>query len=178
MPIELLSFNARAIENGDVQLDWQTASETNNDYFTIEKSRNAEDWRIVNNVEAVGNSRQLVSYTNIDENPYPEISYYRLKQTDFNGQYSYSEIRLVNIDDLKSSPINVYPNPTNSQITIEGSKAEIAKLRIYDLHGQDVRSLIKIEESSDFRLTLDISNLRKGMYLIKTSTAITKIFKQ
>jgi hypothetical protein len=178
LPIELISFTAQPIADGDVQLAWQTASETNNDYFTIEKSRDAEDWRIVNTVAAAGNSTQPLSYTNIDENPYAGISYYRLKQTDFDGQYSYSAVRLVNIDDLKSSPINVYPNPTNAQITIEGSKAEIANLRIYDLQGQDVGSRIKIVESSDFSLTLDISTLRNGMYLIKTSTEVTKIFKQ
>ena len=84
---------------------------------------------------------------------------------------------MVNIDDLKSSPINVYPNPTNGQITIEGSKDEIANLRIYDLQGQDVGSLTKIVESTDFSLTLDISTLRKGMYLLETSTAVIKIFK-
>ena len=156
---------------------WQTASETNNDYFTIEKSRNAEDWQIVNTVAAAGNSTQPVSYTNIDENPYAGNSYYRLKQTDFDGQSSYSEIRLVNIDDLKSSSINVYPNPSNGQITIEGSKAEIANLRIYNLQGQDVGSLTKIVESTDVSLTLDISTLRKGMYLLETSTAVIKIFK-
>jgi hypothetical protein len=148
-----------------------------NGYFTIEKSRNAEDWQIVNTVETAGNSTQPVSYTNIDENPYAGISYYRLKQTDFDGQYSYSAVRLVNIDDFKSSPINVYPNPSNGQITIEGSKTEIANHRIYNLQGQDVGALTKIVESSDFSLTLDISTLRKGMYLLETSTAVIKIFK-
>jgi len=178
LPIELISFDANPSDNGDVQLDWQTATEINNDYFTIERSKDAIGWENVKEIEGARNSTQLISYTAVDKNPYTGISYYRLKQTDFDGQYSHSDVRLVNIDDLKNSLLKVYPSPANGRITIQGSKAEIAKFRIYDLQGQDVSSLIKILKSSDFSLTLDISTLRKGMYVIETSTAVVKIFKQ
>ena len=178
LPIELISFNAKPIDNRVVQLDWTTASEINNDYFTIEKSKDIIDWKEVKNVDGAGNSTLLISYTAVDENPYHGISYYRLKQTDFDGQYSYSKIRVVNINDLESSQINIYPNPTNAQITIEGRKSEIAEFRIYKMDGQDVSSLIKVVESKDFMLTIDMSNLPNGIYIVKTKTTINKVYKQ
>jgi hypothetical protein len=88
LPIELINFIPHVQDNW-VNLKWQTASEINNDYFTIEKSKTASNWIIVTQVNGAGNSSNILSYSTTDQIPYNGISYYRLKQTDFNGQFEY-----------------------------------------------------------------------------------------
>jgi len=117
LPIELLSFEAN-LNGSQVNLKWALASETNNNYFTIERSKREIDWKELTKVNGEGNSSVLLSYAAIDRNPYLGTSYYRLKQTDFDGQFAYSEIRTVNFDRLENYQVNVYPNPATNQITI------------------------------------------------------------
>ena len=178
MPIELVSFDAKPVENSIAQLDWVTASETNNDYFTIEKSKDATEWQEVIIVDGTENSSQLTSYAAIDKNPYNGISYYRLKQTDYDGQFSYSQIRSVSIEELERPQINIYPNPAYSQITIEGEKSEIEDFRIYNIQGQNVSAFIKVVERTEFMLTMDISKLPNGIYIVKTTNTVNKVSKQ
>ena len=80
------------MNNNQVNLAWTTASETNNDYFTIQKSKDAQIFEDVFVVDGAGNSSTIINYFDIDKSPYTGISYYRLKQTDFDGHVSYSNI--------------------------------------------------------------------------------------
>ncbi|MBK9638104.1 MAG: T9SS type A sorting domain-containing protein [Bacteroidetes bacterium] len=91
LPIELISFNGVAMNNYNL-LEWSTSSEINNDYFTIEKSLSGIQFENIGTVDGAGNSTLLRQYMFKDMMPSKEISYYRLKQTDFNGSYSYSNI--------------------------------------------------------------------------------------
>ena len=86
LPIELLSFNA-VLENRIVKLTWKTASETNNDFFTLEKSKDGISWESFKTVDGAGSSSSILNYEDYDQNPYSGVSYYRLKQTDFNGAF-------------------------------------------------------------------------------------------
>ena len=92
LPIELTRFNAE--RDGDfVNLTWITATERNNDYFTVEQSVNGYDFKIVGYMNGAGNSSSPLAYKLIDSSPELErVSYYRLKQTDYDGQYAYSNI--------------------------------------------------------------------------------------
>lgn len=92
LPIELLSFNALPNNDNYINLEWETASEINNNYFTIQKSLNTETWSSIADVNGVGNSTQTVSYSILDKTPYQGVSYYRIKQTDFDGAFSYSKV--------------------------------------------------------------------------------------
>ena len=178
LPIELLNFNASPITNEIVLLKWQTASETNNDYFTIERSQNGTTWQEIASLDGAGSSSTLLSYSATDNYPYIGISYYRLKQTDFDGQFEYSEIRSVNIERLENSQIELYPNPTSNQITIYANSTELAEITIYNALGQDVTLLtLKIEKDSN-QLVLDFSSLSSGIYYIKTKTTANKVYKQ
>ncbi len=94
LPIKLLAFNAVCTGN-KVDLDWATASETNNDYFTVEKSIDGVDWEFVLNMNGAGNSNNILYYKTSDDQPFAGNSYYRLKQTDFNGAFTYSNIAAV-----------------------------------------------------------------------------------
>lgn len=178
LPIELLNFNASPINNEIVQLQWQTASENNNDYFTIERSKNGTTWEELALVDGAGNSSSLLSYSTSDTRPYIGISYYRLKQTDFDGQFEYSEIRSINIERLENSQIEMYPNPFKNQITILANSTELAEITIYNALGQDVTLLaLKIEQFSG-KLVLDVSSLSSGIYYVKTKTTANKVYKQ
>lgn len=112
LPIELISFNAK--ENEDqVDLSWVTATEINNDFFTIERSATGRDFEAIAFVDGAGNSNKVLSYSLTDEQPLDGVSYYRLKQTDFNGEYAYSDIVAVEFDVQESRVWTVYPNPGN-----------------------------------------------------------------
>ena len=95
-----------------VILNWTTASELNNDYFTIERSKDAVEFQPIKFVEGAGNSNSILNYEIIDVNPFLGTSYYRLKQTDFNGKYSFSNIVSVNAgsDNVFDKPFNYYVN--------------------------------------------------------------------
>ena len=178
LPIELLNFRANTISNQEVELNWQTVSEINNDYFTIERSKNGIDWTEVTTVNGSGNSSTLLTYNSIDREPYLGISYYRLNQTDFDGQYSYSEIRSVKIEGLGNPLIVLYPNPVENKISIEADDQELSVVIVFNVLGQDVTNLSKQFTHNDSKLIIDLSNLSTGMYYIKTKTTANKVYKK
>lgn len=111
LPIELLYFNA--VLNGDeVDLSWVTKTEIDNDYFTIERSLNGEEWQAIYEVDGAGNSSNEIEYYEVDRDPFFGKSYYRLKQTDFNGEFSYSPI--VSVYQGGGQGMILYPNPVVS----------------------------------------------------------------
>ena len=174
-PIELLGFTAMA--NGDqVDLNWKTASETNNDYFTIEKSQYGMDWTFVGELKGAGNSNSMLMYDLMDYEPFSGLSYYRLKQTDFDGAFSYSEVRSVRF--VLGSTIVLYPNPTNGRIVIEADKDELKKIQVYNSIGKDVTKLVSINSISDGKKELDLSTLASGLYIIRTQTVVNTVIKK
>lgn len=175
LPIELLSFEASVINPQEVQLDWQTASERNNDYFTIERSTDGLNWEEVTKVKGAGVSSKLLSYTSFDENPFQGISYYRLKQTDFDGKFSYSEIRDVKINGLQ---VKIYPNPASNHIIIEGDESELEYIVIYNILGENVTYLTQKDTNSGSKLIINLSDLSPGAYNVKTKTTTNKVYKQ
>ncbi len=176
LPIDLLSFDAVA-KHGAVALNWQTASEINNDFFTVEKSRSANDWEVVAIVKGAGNSSSLLTYDAMDPTPYKGVSYYRLKQTDFNGDYDYSSIQAVNFNEQEMGVV-IFPNPSENQITIQASKQELSSIRIYNSLGQDVTAQSKRLSGSDSMVVIDLSSLPSGVYNIKTLTTANKLYKK
>ena len=178
LPIDLISFEAEPQLNNTVECNWQTASEQNNDFFTIERSRNGFDWTAIKEIKGAGNSSTLLSYTSIDSKPYPGISYYRLKQTDFDGQFNHSQIRSVNFNNYSDNQVQIYPIPATNQIIIKGNESELKQLKIYNALGQDVTSLTKQISGGGSKLVIDLSNLNTGIYYIKTKTTANKVYKQ
>ncbi|MCJ8292372.1 MAG: DUF2341 domain-containing protein [Crocinitomicaceae bacterium] len=176
LPIELISFNAVANNNSEVELDWETFSEINNDYFTVERSENTHIWEEVTTVGGAGNSSSVLSYTTKDRSPYYGVSYYRLKQTDFSGQFKYSEVRVVTINSSSSS-IAIYPNPAQNEIWIVGDPSELIDLTVYNWLGQNVTSDITRIKNDESSILVNISNLAQGIYTIKTLTAAHKFYK-
>lgn len=166
LPITLLNFNALPVQNA-VNVAWTTTSEVNNDFFTIEKSQNGKDWSTIATIDAVGNSEQLTNYAHLDVNPIQGIQYYRLKQTDINGEFTYSKSVAVKFESIATS-VSIYPNPAKSTISIELSNDPSADVTINVLNamGQVVMTANGIGSTQ----TLDVQNLTCGVYYIEIVT--------
>ncbi len=140
LPIELLSFTAVVNETQQVELNWVTASETNNDYFTVEKTSDGINYEVVAVVDGAGTGTQMLHYKAIDQNPYYGVSYYRLKQTDFNGIYSYSPLVAVTIETNVAFSISIYPNPGNgisTNIVLIAAEGQEIPVYITDVLGKE-----------------------------------------
>ncbi|MCB9189661.1 MAG: T9SS type A sorting domain-containing protein [Flavobacteriales bacterium] len=168
LPVELLSFEA--IENGDiVDLNWQTASEINNDYFTIERSDDGINFYGITKIAGAGNSTTLTEYSTQDINPLSGTSYYRLKQTDFNGEYSFSNVEVVHMNVL-SDDVIVFPNPLSErdrELTVRFTTTAERSLTIVDQLGKIVSNEI---HTSDSEVLLSTTHLSKGVYFIKIAS--------
>ncbi len=142
LPIELISFTAQPKQNM-VELEWVTASETNNDFFTIERSPNGKDAEVVAVIASQaqnGHSTHNLSYTALDTQPMKGMSYYRLKQTDFDGSYEYSDWVGVLYEKMADVSLNLYPNPNRGnsfQIALSGmNPGENVEISIANLQGR------------------------------------------
>ncbi len=179
LPIELRNFTASTLYHDRVQLEWQTVSETNNEFFTIERSPNGNEWEMIVSLKGAGNSSTISYYSAIDEYPHSGISYYRLKQTAVEGQVTYSDIRRVKTQGSLYAPVEIYPNPSKSKIKITAAAAELERIRIYNNTGQDITNLTTILGApKQGSLVIDIGNLDPGLYLVKTKTTTSKVHKQ
>ncbi|MEM9022985.1 MAG: hypothetical protein AAGB22_04545, partial [Bacteroidota bacterium] len=128
LPIELLHFGAALHEPHSVLLTWETATETNNDHFTVEKSRNGSVFATVGHQPGAGESRERKQYRMVDPAPYAGTSYYRLKQTDRNGTVSYSHLAPVHVE--QQANIRVFPNPATDHLTIACNLAAAAQAQL------------------------------------------------
>ena len=164
LPIELLSFTAVSSLNNSIQIDWQTTTETNNDYFTIERSFTLTDWEEIDKVHGAGNSSTILNYNTIDNNPFDGVSYYRLKQTDYDGASSYSKIVPVNLDKFKD--FEVYPNPAVDKMTFRGCPEDGSYVLI-----NSVGEIITLNlEVADTRAVLDVTVFEAGLYILEVRT--------
>ncbi len=119
LPVELTFFNA-AVKNGEVEIEWETAGETNNDYFTVERSQDIYHFQELKMVKGKGNSRTKERYRTYDYIPFAGKSYYRLKQTDFDGTTYYHKAVMVEFPAANGDFV-VYPNPFDgNEITVRG----------------------------------------------------------
>jgi hypothetical protein len=175
LPIDLISFTASPIDNKHVKINWQTVSEIQNDFFTVEKSKDGINWEIVEILNGAENSSIIRDYSVIDKNPHLGISYYHLKQTDIDGKHEYTQIISVNI--VEKHNIKIFPNPTKNQITIIGNLTLIPDINIYNSLGQNVTALTEQVGNTGQQLVINLSKLNSGIYYIKTETKTTKVYK-
>jgi|GEM_PF-2560390 len=117
-PIELKRFSGTQ-KNSQIQLDWITASEYDNDYFTIEKSKDGVEFSSIGEVSSMGDSQYEVAYQLIDGRPYSGQNYYRLKQTDFDGTSTTSKIIVVDMENQQEPKVKIFPNPVTDYFLIE-----------------------------------------------------------
>lgn len=172
LPVMLISFTAEVGNNASVILNWATAAEVNNDYFTIERSQNGTQFSELTKVEGAGNSTDIHKYSFSDDQPLGGISYYRLKQTDFNGKSETFKTVSVNIKTKQStvSTIRISPNPFNDSFTaqFESLEKEEAQFQLLSVNGAIIfNDKIMVEEGKNsFRFTAP-SNLKPGTYVLR-----------
>ena len=174
LPIELINFTATPC-NKDVCLDWSTATETNNNYFTIEKTKDGSNFSSVGTVNGAGNSTSVLNYSSVDNAPYEGVSYYRLKQTDFNGAFTYSGLQMVDFNASYDFSFNVYPNPNsgdNINIAITSDQGKEVLVVLYDISGKETYSkVIVTANNGDTVYAIDPDHkLAPGIYMITASS--------
>lgn len=163
LPIELSNFFAVCLENNKVKIDWQTASELNNDYFIIEKSTDLKNYSFVSKIKGVGNSTLQSNYSifDVSEN---NLVYYRLSQVDFNGKHTVVKVIPVECFNKQSKKdIFIYPNPAMDSFKVTLPQNSTASVVISNIEGKSVGSYSNINSNS----ILDISHLQSGLYVIK-----------
>lgn len=169
LPIELLYFHAEA-EGDVVRTFWETATEINNDYFAVERSDDGYTWDDVGTLKGAGNSTSPQVYSLMDSAPLSGLSYYRLRQVDFDGTFAHSEIRAVFFDQTAGQSLMLYPNPTHREVTVHlnGIDADIETLSIFNLVGQE---LWKQHGQGQSIEKVDLSSLPSGTYLVQVQSA-------
>ncbi|MFM7080126.1 MAG: T9SS type A sorting domain-containing protein [Bacteroidota bacterium] len=162
LPIELLQFNAQPLPDNTVMVDWRTASETNSWNYHVERSNGYTDFETVAVLPAAGNSSSTREYQTIDKHPLDGISYYRLRQTDFDGaEHIYDPVR-VSFRRESDSGIRIYPNPANDQVFILG-QPEATIIKLTDSKGKTMK-LIRLQ--SDEVNRIDLSSIPAGVYFL------------
>ncbi len=162
LPIGLIYFNGLN-EHSYNSFSWSTATEINNDYFTLEKTTDALNFIEVVKTNGAGNSNTPLFYSIIDYYPTKGLSYYRLKQTDFNGEYTYSKLVMIDVPNQLTEDFSIYPNPfsTSATITIsDASQLKNVELRIYNVLGEEVMVKIITAQST----TIDTKDFLSGIY--------------
>ena len=164
LPVELISFEA--VGNGEqVDLSWTTAGELNNQSFLVERSRNRVDWRAIASVQGAGTTAAEQHYRVTDTSPNSGANYYRLKQLDLDGRFTYSSVVVVNMDDLEV-PVTLFPNPARDILNVE-SGSDFSGVTLFTLDGRKVRT-------SDTR-ELPLDGLSSGLYLVSIQTTSGRV---
>jgi hypothetical protein len=179
LPVSLLDF--KAVKNANsINLNWKTATESNNKGFAVERSTNATNWAEISFVNGFGNSTAVKEYTATDNTPSKGINYYRLKQVDNDGKQTYSPIISLKFEDGKGLDFAFYPNPVKNKLTVTVDKIETAtaSLNVVSVDGKLVKSVMLNTQNSNSSFLIDVTSLTKGMYyLVLTDGIATKSSK-
>ncbi len=164
LPVELTSFRAVLQDDRSVLLDWETASETNNEGFEVERSGDGIQWSLLGFVDGHGSTLEAQAYNFVDALPLAGTNYYRLRQVDFDGGHEYSKTVSVEVEVTKGRLV-LFPNPASTEVNLRFSQAyEKGEVAVFDAMGKLVlqRSL----EGGDEVMKLDAKGLAKGVYTV------------
>ncbi len=169
LPIELISFEIKP-NNDNIEISWATTTEINNDYFTLERGKNGVNFTSIATVAGAGNTTTTQYYSNLDFEPWDGINYYRLKQTDFDGNYTYSAIKAINYSKRNNLSAIIYPNPATNELNVLFSKISETQLniQIYDVLGKLIFN--QNQEILSNKATINTAWLSLGMYTIIINT--------
>lgn len=168
LPVTLLFFKAKSYESF-VELTWATGSEINNDYFTIERSIDAENFTVIATVSGAGNSSVKQAYLGYDRDRLNQLCYYRLKQTDYDGMSSYSDIIAIN-STIKSGLqiVELSAAATNTlSIRMNDSEGGLRQFSIFNLQGKSCYRSSKIVGKGLMNLLIDDCHLSPGIYTLR-----------
>lgn len=175
MPIELTQWTATNLEES-VLLEWTTASEENNDYFAIERSIDGVTWKVLGNVGGAGTTSATHYYSFEDTKPVSGISYYRLKQVDFNGEYTYSSVKCINRPANADKMYKAYVNKDIDAFIVQGEEIAACNIEVYNNLGVKMTNLSFNPISTD-KVVINVGQLPIGTYFIKICNGSKSVVK-
>jgi hypothetical protein len=159
LPVELIDFTAKVVANGFVNLEWKTASELNNDFFTVQRSVDGAEFANIAQIKGAGTIQTESKYEFTDEKPLTNLSYYRLRQTDFDKKSSFSKVIAINVG--RDDQLSLYPNPVN-----RGTLVTLNRKGDYTIVNNLGVIVLKITDTTQ----IDVSALQAGIYSVRSST--------
>ncbi len=174
LPVELTNFSATSNDK-TIRLDWNTSSETNNDFFEIQRSSNGLNFEKIGIIDGAGNSLDANNYIFLDKGPIEGINYYRLKQQDFEGSYIYTQI-ISSTFNSRRNQIKIYPNPiTGNTIFVQFSEGYDSPglFELFDMTGRMVHQKdFNYLHENNLTLEISIDNLLDGVYILRITDSI------
>ncbi len=169
-PVELAEFTGE-YSNGTTQLTWVTLSESNNMKFEVQSSIDNGEYSTFSEVKGSGSSTSKKFYRATDANPYPGSTYYRLKQSDLDGSFRYSNAIEVVTGAFEQEFLTVYPNPSAGPIFLQLSlsSTEPALVEIFDFQNRLVMQFLCGDSPGNIITTADLSDMPKGIYLVRAT---------
>ncbi len=187
LPVELTGFTVSKTKDQQVQISWSTASETNCDYFRVERSSNGIDFEPLDKVQGAGTTSHPQEYAITDPDPVEGTSYYRLRQTDLNGKTEVYDMVAISytVTEEGECELKVYPNPCPGTCRValencpESQRNEPFRVELYDLMGNKVNAMMNpLEANETSSLHMDIGqNLTPGIYIIQAKGG-NKIYQE
>ena len=173
LPVELLYFSANA--SNSVLLSWATATEINNDYFSIERSEDGVNFYEIGKVNGNGDSNKEITYEFTDKFVLAPVEYYRLKQVDFDGQFEHFHVKRVETN-LEKEQVQIRAYPTlvqNGKVNLSSTQSfQVQEISIYNLTGGESQNLKqRTIQENPLNYLVDLSGLAKGFYLLKLTTS-------
>lgn len=169
LPLNLVDFSAKS-EKDKVYLNWITENEINTAYFIVQKSVNGTEYENIGQVKAANNTSKS-NYSFTDEKPQTGVSYYRLKQVDTDGKFTYSKV--VSVNRTIAENITLFPNPASNYLVIKGTSTERLDVKVYSATGQ---LMLKGNYTSGEQIA--INKLTPGMYVAMINNKAYKLIKQ
>jgi hypothetical protein len=169
LPVTYAKFNIQQVDNR-IKLSWETATESNNDFFRVERSPDGIQFSPIGTVKGNLNSISSKKYAFIDDKPLAGKNHYRLAQVDLNGRTQYSKILSINF--FTSLSTTIYPNPASDvlQVSVKPSARSAISIEIIGANGSKVYQRNNIMVVSNNTISVPVMNLQKGWYLMKVSS--------
>lgn len=165
LPIELSYFKVVQLSFNEFEFSWETKSEINNDMFVIQYSENGFDWIDIAEMEGAGNTTVAIQYNYvIDYECYGTVAYFRLKQIDYDGTFSNSEmVSVALLIDEQSTEANTYPNPAKDHIIIDNVNQDVESIYIFDIHSKLVDEITDVK-AGKVKYSFDANS--EGIYYV------------
>lgn len=180
LPIKLLTLSGKYNNETDVvDINWSTASEENNDYFTVERSTDGVNFEAVGRVQGSGNSSSIIEYSLRDNHPiYNQVIYYRLLQTDLNGETTQSGVLSVKTKTIEGVQLMQNPIVNKAELNIESISNQNVSINVYNMTGNIVNTFNQEITKGNNYVALDLSNLSEGLYLLNIVDKNNRIIDQ
>lgn len=168
-PVEFIAFTGE-LNGSYVVLNWATATETENDYFQVERSTDGATYEAIAQVTGAGDSQEELAYSYLDYDYSPGVNYYRLRQVDYDGTQDFSDVIVVNAGGAVATVLGIYPNPASGSevnVSLDNNwNADKVTLDVFSTSGQHV---LQLSSANGARFSLPTDRLSPGMYAVRVS---------